>query len=71
MNRTGAGNRGGGSRGRRRPKRLTDPKNIRVIKCRYCKQPITFSYGSVGRDGDPFPCNLDGTKHVERGGAKK
>jgi hypothetical protein len=55
------------------PKRLTDPNSIKIIKCRYCKQPITFSYGSVGRDGRPFATNPDGTKHVDasKGGPLK
>ena len=58
-------------KGRRLPGHLTNPNSVKVIKCEYCKQPITFSYGSVGREGNPIPCNLDGTKHVEKGGPTK
>jgi hypothetical protein len=56
------------NRNRRRPKSRIDSENVKIIRCKYCKQPITFSYGSVGRDGKAFPCNLDGTRHIEKGG---
>jgi hypothetical protein len=66
MRRDGTGNRGG----RRRPKRPIDTGNIKVIKCKFCKQPITFSFGSVGRDGKKIPTNLNGTMHVDGGRSK-
>lgn len=59
------------ARERRRPKSGIDSENIRIIKCRYCRQPVTFGYGSIGKDGRKILTNLDGTMHVDNGGRKK
>lgn len=56
------------ARERRRPKSRIDSENIRIIKCKHCRQPITFGYGSVGRGGRKIPTNLNGTMHIDKGG---
>ena len=48
-------------------KRLTIPDSVKVIKCKYCRQPVTYSYGSLDRDGKRLLTNVNGTRHVDRG----
>jgi hypothetical protein len=54
----------------RRPSRV-DSERVRIFKCRNCRQPVTFSYGSVDKDGRKILTNKDGTKHVDNGGSQK
>ena len=50
---------------RRRPKHAVDTERIKIIRCKNCRQKITFSNNTVEGDGLRIPCNLDGTKHVD------
>jgi hypothetical protein len=59
------------NRGRRRPKYAADTERIRIIYCKYCRQKITFSYGSIGRDGKKIACDLSGIAHVCDGGSRR
>jgi hypothetical protein len=56
------------NKNRRRPKSRIDGENVRIFKCRNCRRPVTFSYGSVDKDGRKILTNADGTKHVDEGG---
>jgi hypothetical protein len=58
------------NKNRRRPKSRIDTENVRIFKCKYCRQPVTFSYGSVDKDGCKILTNLNGTKHEDNGGRK-
>jgi hypothetical protein len=58
------------NKNRRRPKSRIDAENVRIFKCKYCRQPVTFSYGSVDKDGLKILTNLNGTKHEDNGGRK-
>jgi hypothetical protein len=55
---------------RRGPKHAVDTEKIKIILCKFCREKITFSYGSVGRDGKKIACDLDGTMHVCKGGKR-
>jgi hypothetical protein len=59
------------NRGRRRPKSRIDAENVRIFKCQYCRQPVTFSFGSVDKDSRKILTNTDGTKHIDNGGSQK
>jgi hypothetical protein len=59
---------------RRLPKRKSsriDSERVRIFKCRYCCAPVTYSYGSIDRDGKKLLTNVDGTRHVDEGGPRK
>lgn len=58
------------NKNRRRPKHAVDTERIKIILCKFCRQQITFSYGSVGRDGRRLACDLGGTMHVCGGGQR-
>jgi hypothetical protein len=58
------------NKSRRRPKSRIDAENVRIFKCKYCRQPVTFSYGSVDKNGRKILTNTDGTRHIEEGGEK-
>jgi hypothetical protein len=60
------------SRHTRRLKSRIDSERVRIFRCRYFKSPVTYSYGSIGKDGHKILTNVDGTRHVDTdvGGAK-
>jgi hypothetical protein len=51
---------------RRRPKSRIDSERVRIFRCKYCLQLVTYGYGSVDKDGKRLLTNVDGTKHVDR-----
>jgi hypothetical protein len=53
------------NKNRRRPKSRIDSENVRIFRCKFCRSPITFGYGSVDKDGRKILTNTDGTKHVD------
>jgi hypothetical protein len=53
------------NRYRRRPKSRIDSERVRIFKCKWCKQDVTFSYGSTDRDGKRVLTNVDGTRHTD------
>jgi hypothetical protein len=59
---------------RRLPQRKSsriDSKQVRIFKCKFCRQPVTFSYGNIDRDGKKLLTNVDGTRHIDEGGPRK
>jgi hypothetical protein len=53
------------SRHRRRPNSRIDSERVRIFKCKWCKQPVTFSYGSTDREDKRVLTNVDGTQHTD------
>jgi len=49
----------------RRPKNAVDTERIKIIRCKYCRQKITFGC-SVGRDEKRLACNIGGTLRIDK-----
>jgi hypothetical protein len=59
------------NRSRRRRRHNSRIDSVRIIKCKYCRQLVTYGYGSVDRDGKRVLTNVDGTKHGDEGAPRK